>query len=81
MRSEWLLHTLASNFSYVILWASGRSMMPTSTCGFVLILLLLCLFGIGWMQVGEVSLGEDEEILQQLLVFIPHGGSCVFLFN
>ncbi len=28
---------------------------------FVLILLLLCLFDIVWMQVGDVSLDEDEE--------------------
>ena len=44
----------------------------------VLILLLLCLFGIVWMQDGDVPLGEDEEILQQLLFFLSHGGSCVF---
>jgi len=36
---------------------------------FVLLLLLLCLFGIDWTQVADVSFDEDEEILQQLLSF------------
>lgn len=42
---------------------------------FVLILLLLCLFAIVWMQVCDVSLGEDEEMLQQLLFFLLQGRS------
>ena len=38
-------------------------MTPTSMCGFVLILLLLFLLGIVWLQFGDVSLDEDDEIL------------------
>ena len=48
---------------------------------FVLILLLLCLFYIVWIQVGDVSLGEDEEILQQLLFFLRPGGSGIFYLS
>ena len=44
-----------------------------------MILLLLCLFGIVWMQV-DVSLGEDEEILQHLLFFLPHSGVVSFIY-
>ena len=55
-------------------------MIPTSMCGASDATLVMSL-SIGWMQVGEVSLGEDEEILQQLQFFLSHGGSCVFLFN
>uniref|UniRef100_M1DDY6 Uncharacterized protein n=1 Tax=Solanum tuberosum TaxID=4113 RepID=M1DDY6_SOLTU len=29
-------------------------------------------------RIGDVSLGEDKENLQQLLFFLPHGGNCVF---
>lgn len=33
------------------------------------------------MLVGDVSLGEDDEILSQLLFLFPHGGSYVFYLS
>jgi len=29
-------------------------------------------------RIDDISLDEDEDILQKLLPLVPHGGSCVF---
>lgn len=53
-------------------------MMPTSMCVYTNTTLAIY-FDIVWMQVDNVSLGEDEKIVQQLLFFLPHVGGVSFV--
>ena len=60
-------------------WVSGLPMMSTSTYGCTDTTLAMS-FDIFWMQVGDVSLGKDEEILQQLLFSFRMVGAVSFVY-
>ena len=70
---------------YIIRWAWGWPIIPTNTCGCTDTTLAMSFL---WSvyRIVDISLGEDEEFLQQLRLFLPHGGSyalinyCTLLF-
>lgn len=66
--------------NYVIWGHQVDEMIPTSMsiCSDIN---LAMSFDIILMQVGDVSLGEYDEIIQELLFFLPHDGSYVFYLS